>query len=209
MIPRPLCHRHIHVHPPVLLWHAPWHNERFLRLKLYQRVDVKINNVQTMYWTCSFWYCLHEASIVRIPVMHPTCSCDLLPLWNLVVLLFMFAFKSWGSMHTVRSPFFFLTQTIKFTQSVGSSTFLIIPRVVILLSSFFSFSFSGAETLLGAWTTGWASSLSCILEVNGRAPSPLKTSSNLRTMSFAVSCFFAVTSWLLMQYTLFTSPHFS
>ncbi len=86
----------------------------------------------------SLW-CIQLAKVLCVSHF----SCDLLMLWNLVV-LFMFAFKSWGSMHTLRSPFFFLTQTIEFTQSVGSSIFLITPRDIIL-SSYFLVSLSVAQ----------------------------------------------------------------
>jgi len=62
--------------------------------------------------------------------------------------------KSLGSRHIRSLPFLFVTQTNEFTQSVGLSTFAMIPCSMSASSSFLRGSRSASGTRRGGWITG-------------------------------------------------------
>ena len=84
-------------------------------------------------------------------------------------------FKSLGSMQ-ILSFLGVSTMTMLFTQSVGSSCFLITPSFSILWSSSLTWSWSATGTFLGACTTGGTLGSSLILYSPGRQPNPLNES---------------------------------
>ena len=67
----------------------------------------------------------------------------------------MALFRSLGSKHRRSLPLRLHTYTMLLTQSVGSSTFWIIPCYIISSSSAFTLSLIWMRHFLGAWTIGW------------------------------------------------------
>ena len=62
--------------------------------------------------------------------------------------------RTFGSRHSRSVPLLFVTQTNEFTQSVGSSTFAMIPCSMSASSSFLRGSRSASGTRHGGWITG-------------------------------------------------------
>ena len=90
--------------------------------------------------------------------------------------------------------------TMLFTQSVGSSRFLITPSFSMLWSSSLTRSWSATGTFLGACTTGGPLGSSLILYSPGRQPNPFNYIS-LRTFLWYQHQLNKVSEWVLVSGT--------